>query len=165
MGKRIQVPTEERFWSKVDVRGSDECWEWCACKNHKGYGQFWFDGKLVFSHRFSYQLHAGTKIPEGLQVNHHCDNRLCVNPAHLYLGTAKQNSLDMMSRGRGVFQFVDKQTIGEKNGNSKLKDCEAREVKRLALDGRLPQWFIGAMFKIPQVTVSAIKTGRIWKHV
>lgn len=89
----------ERFWSKVDRSG--ECWEWTAGLNQAGYGQFsmWPD-RPERAHRFSWVLHNGP-IPDDLCVLHACDNRKCVNPAHLFLGTRGDNIRDCFAKGRG----------------------------------------------------------------
>ncbi|MGI9460561.1 MAG: HNH endonuclease, partial [Pirellulales bacterium] len=78
----MQRTTEERFWEKVDRRGTNECWEWQAGKDKDGYGRFWFVNETVKAHRFSYELHKGD-IPEGLYVLHSCHNTSCVSPNHL----------------------------------------------------------------------------------
>ena len=93
MGKKR--PSEERFWEKVDVAGPDGCWEWIAFKTRKGYGMF--DGYRA--HRFAWLLTNGL-VPESIFVLHKCDNRCCVNPNHLFLGTAKDNAVDMIQKGR-----------------------------------------------------------------
>lgn len=86
-----------RFHSNVVV--GDSCWIWTAKILPNGYGVFNVKGKQVYVHRFSYQLYNGT-IPYGLLVCHTCDNRSCVNPAHLWLGTHKDNTQDMISKNR-----------------------------------------------------------------
>lgn len=87
---------EERLWPKVDRRGDDECWPWLASENGHGYGQFtvYIDGKMRAraAHRVVYQLLVGP-IPEGLDLDHLCRSRICVNPAHLEPVTRRENLL------------------------------------------------------------------------
>lgn len=92
----------ERFWSRVDTSGGeDACWPWIGRLHKGGYGRFAVDKrhKGGYAHRQAYELSVGP-IPEGLFVCHHCDNRKCVNPKHLYAGTHEDNMRDMVERGR-----------------------------------------------------------------
>lgn len=82
------------FWSRVDVRGPDECWPWMNAKTPNGYGTVYFGGRMVGAHRVSWELTHGP-IPDGLFVLHHCDNPPCCNPAHLFTGTHTDNVRDM----------------------------------------------------------------------
>ncbi len=88
---------KERFWSKVLKTAS--CWLWTASEHGKGYGGFKLDGKTQKASRVSYMMAYG-KIPEGMCVLHKCDNRKCVRPSHLFLGTVRDNNIDMMKKGR-----------------------------------------------------------------
>lgn len=90
--KARTMPTlGERFWSKVAVGGQDECWIWLAAQDGHGYGQMNVDGQPRKAYRISWEL-AGNAVPEGLALDHHCFERLCVNPAHLRVVTGKQNA-------------------------------------------------------------------------
>ena len=90
----------KRFWSKVDIKGEDDCWEWMACKNPKGYGLFQTYSKEQLTHRIAWTLINGN-IENGTCILHHCDNRPCCNPKHLFKGTKKDNVMDMIAKGRG----------------------------------------------------------------
>jgi len=145
---------EERFWAKVDKRGPDECWEWVGAKNSGGYGSIRDGEKTVHAHRISWELH-NRSIPGGLWVLHHCDNRGCVNPEHLFLGNCQANTDDREAKGRGGdFQ-------GEANGQAKLTEEEVREVRDLIIRG-YSQRKIAKMYGVVQQTIGCINTGKSW---
>lgn len=103
-GRPRGMSLTKRFMEKVKAESLDECWEWQASLTRGGYGHFGIQwpGKnytMERSHRTSYKLFKGP-IPEGMLVCHQCDNPLCVNPKHLFLGTHKDNAMDMMAKGR-----------------------------------------------------------------
>lgn len=87
------------FWSKVDIGDVDECWNYKEGKSRE-YGYFWIGGGHTSAHRFAYESYYKCKIPEGKLVLHKCDNPLCCNPKHLYLGTYADNMKDKMTKGR-----------------------------------------------------------------
>jgi len=92
---------EERFWKKVDVGNLDDCWLWTASVGTDGYGRISVGGrggKLMSAHRIAYELEHG-RVPKGKWVLHKCDNKLCVNPKHLYSGTHTDNMNDFRFRG------------------------------------------------------------------
>lgn len=88
---------EKRFFEKI--KKTKNCWNWIGVKNIKGYGYFKIDGKKVKAHRFSFKLFNGF-IPDGKIIMHICDNRKCVCPNHLRVGTVKENNIDMAKKGR-----------------------------------------------------------------
>lgn len=99
------IPADIRFWKYV--KKTDNCWNWIGYINPFGYGRLsmkYMKPNVIMAHRFSYELHKG-KVPKGLFVLHTCDNRQCVNPKHLWLGTQKDNLQDMSKKGRWGNQF------------------------------------------------------------
>lgn len=94
-------PSEpERFWSKVDRGGPDDCWNWTACAQREGYGRFMRRGRVWQATHVAWELHHGAPPPKGALVCHRCDNPRCVNPAHLFIGTHLDNRRDCVAKGR-----------------------------------------------------------------
>lgn len=149
---------QERFYAKVDVRGEDECWEWLASKRGNGYGGFGLEGKTIRAHRLAYALAYG-EIPPGIYVLHRCDNRVCVNPKHLFLGTQKENIRDMMDKGRGVRAGQS----GEGNIQAKLKRSQAEEIRRLYGTGFYTKTHLAAIYMVSRRLIYSIVRGDSWK--
>jgi len=112
-----------RFNAKVD-QPEGGCWEWQGYVADNGYGQFGWNGELWSTHRFAYTAAYGAP-PAGFYVCHHCDNRKCCRPSHLFLGTAKDNNDDRDRKGRRV------QTFGEAHGTSRLSREQVAEIRGL----------------------------------
>lgn len=109
----MKTATIERFLTKVEK--TSECWLWTASQTGVGYGQIWVNEagwRRMDAHRFAYQHYKGN-IPKGQVVMHSCDNKLCVNPDHLSLGTQKDNLRDMYAKGRNRSKETYKQQSGE----------------------------------------------------
>lgn len=127
---RPRRPLADRLWSKVDVREPDECWPWLGSRisTGVGYGQVGAgggDGKNLTVHRVAWELVNGP-IPEGTGyhgtcVCHRCDNPVCANPAHLFLGTTADNMADRNAKGR--------QARGERSGRAKLNAEQVAEIR------------------------------------
>lgn len=96
------TPIKDRLLRKVKVNTETDCWEWQGGKNNVGYGMIRDEHGMRTTHRVSYELHKGN-IPKGMCVCHTCDNPKCVNPDHLWVGTKKDNSQDMIRKGRNLF--------------------------------------------------------------
>lgn len=94
-----------RFWSNVDRRGPDDCWEWQLSLRHGGYGQLTVAGKVRKAHHVSWEIAGRARTP-GLEIRHRCDNARCVNPAHLIEGTHQQNMMDRVRSGRAAHKIT-----------------------------------------------------------
>ncbi len=158
---RSPTSVSDRFWSKVDITG--DCWLWTGSLNRKnGYGVLSvYDSeqqrhlKMVAS-RVCYILHFGP-IPKGLDVCHHCDNRRCVKPEHLFLGTRKENLQDMVSKGRAC--------DGEKGPRSKLTDQKVQDIRRRYAAGGVSQSQLAREYGVRQPTLNWIVRQKTWKHI
>lgn len=126
------------------------------------YGQVGRDGKNLLAHRVAYELHHGQSIPRGQCVLHRCDNPPCCNPKHLFLGTRRDNLVDMYSKRRRQYDGYAK---GAKHGNAKLTDDNVREMRALYAAKQATQWDLAHRFGLTQSTVWAILVRRTWRHV
>jgi hypothetical protein len=133
---------EERFWEKVDKSSSDifyngtRCWEWIGAINSKGYGHIGVDRKTITAHRISWILTFGevSNLPNakahGTCILHHCDNRICVRPDHLFLGTNFDNVQDRTQKGRSNRPDLR----GEKNARSILTEKDVIEIRQISFN-------------------------------
>lgn len=135
--------------SKVEQMPSG-CHEWTGHVMPNGYGQVRHNG-TAYAHRVAYELHKGD-IPQGLYVLHSCDNRKCVNPAHLFLGTFDDNMADMVAKGR--------QAHGEKNFHAKLTKDQVIAIRSSVGTQRE----IAARYSVSRSLISMIRSERIWRH-
>lgn len=156
-------PIEQRFWNKVATLSDEECWIWQGFLNQSGYGTFRERAKhrSVLAHRFSWELHVGP-IGDGLMVCHHCDTPSCVNPSHLFLGTAADNSADMMRKKRW---WKGQRPRGSSHVRAKLNEDKVRAIKIFARSGEHSSRDISREFDVPDSTIRHILQGRAWKHV
>lgn len=140
---------------KVTETGCFECTSHAV--NSTGYFFIRNNGKTYQLHRFIYKEMFG-EIPKGLVVRHKCDNRKCINPEHLELGTLADNNRDRVERGRSG------DVKGEKVGTSKLKESEVKEIKSLLREG-VKGKRIAKIFNVSESAISCIKRGERWQHV
>ena len=145
--------TKKRFWSKVDIPDLFSCWEWSGAINSKGYGSFRNGNNIITSSRQAYSLIHGN-LPEKLCVLHKCDNRKCVNPAHLFLGTKKDNTKDMDNKGR--------RNCGK--GNAKLTKEDVICI-RILYQTQITCNQLAKMYNVYRETIGDIVKQRTWKNV
>lgn len=156
----------ERFQSGVDRRNPDQCWPWQrCCVGRMGYGSFWLNGKMEYSHRVAWFLENGP-IPELFedlpsQICHSYDNPKCCNPAHLFSGNNEINQKDSVDKGRSS----GFQRKGINHPQALKTEVEIKEMKRDLQEGVLTQKEIGLKYSVSQQKVSLISTGKIWSHV
>lgn len=149
MGDLIQL----RISQKVAISEATGCWEWTAAKGKDGYGMFCVGGKTRGAHRISYEAHRGP-IPQGGIVCHKCDNRLCVNPDHLFLGTQADNVADRNAKGR--------QARGTKQGSAKLTEADVLAIRATP---ELSQRALARQYGVSQGQIYNVRSGKHWGHV
>ncbi len=139
------------------VNRAGDCWEYTGKTDH-GYARFWFLGKLDYGHRWSYRAFVGP-IPEGLHVLHHCDNKRCINPEHLYAGTHQDNMRDMVERGQRKGKMY-----GEGMPTAKLNDEAVRAIRWLVSKGKTVA-LISRLYSVNEGTIYMAARGITWAHV
>ena len=145
--KTMRESFEEKF-----VKGEpDACWEWTASKFRDGYGQFYLNRKPIGAHRFSWMLYVG-EVPDGLWVLHKCDNRGCVNPAHLFLGTHTDNMRDCASKGR----------FPKRSNRKILTEEQVKTIRVMWLNG-VRNITLTKIFGVANQTISNITHHHTWK--
>ncbi len=176
--------TKENIKEHVDIDLETSCWNWRHAQ-YGGYGRLYHNSQTWRVHRFVYALFV-SPIPKGLCVCHHCDNPLCVNPKHLFLGTNRDNTQDAMRKGRlatgkrqgththpesrafgiknGNYTHPECRPCGEKHGRAKLTAKEVVNVRCLCGSGTT-QRAVAALYGVHQATISLIIRRKKWKSI
>lgn len=151
------LSSEDDFWGNCDSSGGeDSCWIWSGIIDKDGYGKIKYHNKMVRANRLAYEIYYKLKIPSGMLACHVCDTPSCVNPRHIFLGTPKDNSVDMSVKGRGAPQN------GENNPCAKLTWNSVAEIRGLWKAGGLSQRRIGYMYGVSQSNVRRIINNEMW---
>lgn len=144
---------DERFWAKV--KKTDTCWLWTGAKS-AGYGKVrrvFLRDENILTHHYTWFLDHGYWPT---YICHHCNNRACCRPSHLYEGTPKSNQQDRIKAGNG--------NEGSKHGMSKLTESKVLLARKLVADGHT-QTSVAAKFGVAVTTICAVINGRAWTHV
>ena len=176
---KLTLEQQQKFWGLVDKTPgfgpNGNCWGWKASKHECGYGYFKIVEHTYKAHRVSYRLAYGA-IPVNLYVLHSCDNPSCVNPKHLWIGTAADNTSDMMQKGRhrppklygnknGHYTKPEKTPRGEHNWNAKLTEKKIFEIRSKHAKGAHTQQKLADAYAVSPSLISRIIRRKAWKHI
>lgn len=154
---RKRRPLSERFWEKVKRGAPDECWEWQAAKTEKGYGRLTSGRKNhLKAHRVAFALANGGTVDDDTNVLHRCDNPPCCNPAHLFAGTRRDNTQDMIRKGRNS---PPPHYFGAKHPATKFDETVARSI--ISDTRKIAE--IAADYDVSHMTIYRIKHRKSWK--
>ena len=147
-GNRKGLSFEDNFWSKV--KKTKGCWEWIGAKNRDNYGVCKLNGKMIATHRKSWEICKG-KIPKGIFVLHLCDNPPCVRPSHLWLGNHSDNMRDAIKKG--------------KISKNKLTETKVRAIRKLYKAGNIIHKKLAKQFRVHPRTIGNVINKDTWKYV
>lgn len=145
---------KQNFWSKVNVKGPNDCWEWTACLKQGNYGRFGLCGKIELAHRVAFIDIYGMQNIKNC-VLHKCDNPRCCNPNHLFEGTIQDNNQDMIKKGRG-------------NQGIRKLNSEAVKVIRWMLKNKPQRGLatkLARLYNINKTTINQIKANKTWRNI
>jgi hypothetical protein len=160
------TPLPERFWPKVEK--TDGCWLWTAARFTNGYGAFRVGNRQRKAHNVAWELTHGP-IPQGRLVCHSCDVKRCVNPAHLFLGTQRDNIRDAMSKGRmrgGSHEgsFAVRKQLGQENVNARFTERDVRDIRGRYAEG-VSGMLLAAEYGVSHQSLYSILNRKTWRHV
>src|SRR3990167_404567 len=147
---------EQRFWSKVDKKTDEKCWEWLGTFSGGGYGRFRMGNDVAYAHRISWILKNGEfdrgESYHGICVLHKCDNRKCVNPNHLFLGTQKENIVDMFQKGRKIMKYGSEHP----RPAAKLSESQVKIIRSMYSTRKYTQQKLSEIWKVTQDNISRL---------
>lgn len=159
----------ERFIEKLDTQPKRGCWNWGGSKSGSGYGQFWDGVELIPAHYFLLSSTQKAKLRvKGMEACHKCDNKLCVRPTHIFIGTRADNVNDCVSKGRlrprnGCLAMLKVRNVsGERNSQHKLTSEDVKEI-RFTQDRHGIGAALAREYGVSQTVISGIRNGSRWK--
>lgn len=151
--------TIDYFFDRSIPEPNTGCWIWLYASNDSGggYGSVNIGGKMRGAHRAAYECANGVKLDSAVYVCHRCDVSMCVNPAHLFLGTHLENMADCVRKGRNRFPVM----VGEDCHKAKLTEADVTSIRTSSR----PALQMAKEFGVSRDTIYAIRSGKTWKHV
>lgn len=146
------------------IRKTKTCWIYTGSGGNSGYGNFWDGSKITMAHRFSYRAYKG-EIPNKMCVCHSCDNKSCVNPEHLWLGTQKQNLDDMYRKGRNRKRSGGTYPIGIMSHNAKLTKNEVLKIRNMYKTNNYSHRTLAKMFGVSHFCIEQVVKLVSYKNV
>jgi hypothetical protein len=150
------------FWSKVTK--TDDCWIWTSAKNASGYGVVNYRDRARLAHRVAYELIHGHQHKDAC-ILHRCDNPPCVRPDHLFLGDRRDNSQDMIAKGRHNMRGLLKGTRGDQHGFAKLTSNDIADIRYRYAAGGVRYRDLADKYGVHPVTIGDVIRGTTWKHI
>jgi hypothetical protein len=167
----IAASTRDRFWNKVSRQDSESCWVWNGAQFRKGYGNFYIPSiGNIGAHIVAYLLaHPSELLNPDDCVLHGCDNPPCCNARHLFKGSKKDNTRDMMKKGRAKFahniEFArGRQPKGEDHSHAKLTEADVIAIRTARANG-IGQKVLARLYGVRYQTIQAIDHKRSWSHL
>lgn len=150
------------FWAKVNKGPNDSCWLWTGSKHRQGYGWVSFGGKTGLAHRVAWTLAHGTTLSRKDVLCHRCDNPPCVNPAHIFIGTQKDNMSDAWAKGRLKPPIVKR---GAAHYRAKLTASQVRAIRKKYAAGGITLSALASEYAVTMGAIHLITSRRNWKHI
>lgn len=151
---------KERLLNNIDANPINDCWKWNKCISSSGYGQIRINYKIRQAHRVSAMIFKNFDINSNLDVLHHCDNKLCINPKHLFIGTQKDNMKDCIKKGR----HKRPNYYGEQHANAKLTIKQVQNIRKEYIPHIISTRKLAIKYGVSNVQIGNIIKRKQWRH-
>lgn len=151
-----------RFWALVDRGAPDACWNWKGPVRGRGYGSFNTGNRSDYTHRLAWIITYGQVLP-GQVICHRCDNPACCNPAHLFIGSQRDNMRDMVRKGRNRSSVTYRP--GSSNPFARLTESQVIAIRNRYQQGGITQQSLAREYGVSRPMIGHIIARRNWKHL